>query len=79
MEYTKKHFSTRKISETLLDFAKPVFDKLEGDCDKETLENGLMLAVTVWNSLVLDKRDSTSQRIVEFVCEPLQARTGLMI
>lgn len=65
MRSDKKYFSRSKISETLLDFAKPVFDKLETDLCKETLESGLMLAVTVWNAIVLDKHNSANRCITE--------------
>jgi hypothetical protein len=62
-------FPDRKISETLLAFAKPVLDMM----DKEALESGLRIAVTVWNSVILDKQASGNQCMIEL---RIRAATG---
>lgn len=44
----------RKISETLLDFAHPFIEMIDGSTTQQDIENGLIIAVTVWNSLVFE-------------------------
>ena len=44
----------RKISETLLDFAHPFIEMIDGNTTQQDIENGLTLAITVWNSLVFE-------------------------
>ncbi len=48
-----KH-TVRKISETLLDFAHPFIEMIDGSTTQQDIENGLIIAVTVWNSLVFE-------------------------
>ena len=49
--------STRKISETLVDFAHPVTRHLPRNVEPERLERQLGFAVAVWNAIVLDDWD----------------------
>jgi hypothetical protein len=42
----------RKISETLLDFAQPFIEMIDESTTKKDIENGLIIAITVWNSKV---------------------------
>jgi hypothetical protein len=44
----------RKISETLLDFAHPFIEIIDENTTQQDIENGLIIAVTVWNSLVFE-------------------------
>ena len=46
---------TRKISETLVDFADPVTRHLPRNVEAERLERQLGFAVAVWNAIVLDQ------------------------
>lgn len=39
----------RKISETLLEFAHPFIELIDENTTQQDIENGLTLAVTVWN------------------------------
>ena len=54
-----------KISETLLFFAKPLFDVMGHDIPVDVAESALMAAVTVWNAEVIkqwrDGKDYTDQ------------------
>jgi hypothetical protein len=50
----KKMFK-RKISATLLDFAKPILDLVDENTTEEDLSAGFMVAITVWNSMVFDE------------------------
>ena len=45
----------RKISATLIDFAKPILDHIDEHTTQEDISTGLMVAVTVWNAMVFDK------------------------
>ena len=47
-------YTVRKISETLLDFAHPFIEMIDGNTTQQDIENGLMIAITVWNSLVFE-------------------------
>ena len=49
--------SSRKISETLVDFAHPITRHLPRNVEAERLERQLGLAVAVWNAIVLDEWD----------------------
>ena len=53
-------FPTRRISETLLDFAEPVMSVFDGQATDEQLHKGLTLAVTIWNCFVLDGARGTT-------------------
>ena len=44
----------RKISETLLDFAHPFIEMIDENTTQQDIENGLIIAVTVWNSMVFE-------------------------
>ena len=44
----------RKISETLLDFAHPFIEMIDENTTQQDIENGLMIAITVWNSMVFE-------------------------
>ena len=54
----------RKMSETLLEFAKPLIDLLEGEASAAEMKKMIMMAVTVWNSAVL-KEWSGEDRYLE--------------
>lgn len=64
--FTKKkskknqNFPSRKISETLIDFAKPFIDIVDENTTQEQLEQGFTIAITVWNAVVFEavKKDS---------------------
>lgn len=45
----------RKISETLIDFASPILDSAPDGVTAEELKKGLVVAVTIWNAVVLDE------------------------
>lgn len=51
---TREKVSTRKISETFLDFAAPLLAPLGADAPEQEMENALKIAFTVWNSVVFD-------------------------
>jgi hypothetical protein len=51
---TKKMFQ-RKISATLIDFAKPILDLVDENTTKEDISAGFIVAITVWNSMVFDQ------------------------
>ena len=46
---------TRKISATLIDFAKPILDLVDENTTEEEISAGFIIAVTVWNSMVFDE------------------------
>jgi hypothetical protein len=46
--------STRKISETFLDFAKPLLTPLGAKASQAEMEQALKIAFTVWNAVVFD-------------------------
>lgn len=56
-----KNALPNKMSETLLDFAKPLLDEIDMS-DRLALDSALRMAVTVWNYSVL--KDKPSQSIV---------------
>lgn len=45
----------RKISATLIDFAKPILDLIDENTTEKEISSGLIVAVTVWNSMVFDE------------------------
>ena len=51
----KKAVFQRKISATLIDFAKPLLDHIDEHTTEEEISIGLMVAITVWNAMVLDR------------------------
>ncbi len=51
---TKEKSSTRKISETFLDFAAPLLAPLSADATEKEMEGALKIAFTVWNAVVFD-------------------------
>jgi hypothetical protein len=51
---TKKMFQ-RKISDTLIDFAKPLLDHVDENTTEEDIKAGFILAITVWNAMVFDQ------------------------
>ena len=46
---------TRKISATLIDFAKPLLDLVDENTTEEDITAGFIVAITVWNSMVFDE------------------------
>jgi hypothetical protein len=50
----KKMFK-RKISATLIDFAKPILDLVDENTTEKDISAGLMVAITVWNSMIFDE------------------------
>jgi hypothetical protein len=46
---------TRKISETLLDFAEPLCETVPDDITPKQLEQFLITPITIWNSVVLEE------------------------
>ncbi|MBN2318860.1 MAG: hypothetical protein JXR49_07275 [Acidobacteria bacterium] len=58
-------FPDRRISETFLEFAEPLFGSGDEAPTKEQLETILKVAFTVWNSVVLDTVNGNSQFVKE--------------
>ncbi|NIM18110.1 MAG: hypothetical protein GTO45_39580 [Candidatus Aminicenantes bacterium] len=56
-----RNFPSRKISETLIDFAKPFIDMVDENTTQDQLETGFKIAITVWNAVVVEevKKDPT--------------------
>ena len=52
---TKSGVPNRKISETLIDFASPILDSAPEGVTAEELKKGLVVAVTVWNAVVIEE------------------------
>jgi len=50
----RKGMPSRKISATLIDFAQPILKHIDENTTQKQVEKGLMLAVCVWNAIVLD-------------------------
>ncbi len=50
----RKGMPSRKISATLIDFAQPILEHIDENTTQKQVEKGLMLAVCVWNAVVLD-------------------------
>lgn len=47
---------TRKISETLLEFAEPLLANPPRDLSPQRLEHVLIAPITIWNAVILDDR-----------------------
>jgi hypothetical protein len=54
-------FPSRKISETLLDFAQPLIAMIDTHTTEEQLRQGFVIAVTIWNAFVFDKARECTQ------------------
>jgi len=52
---------TRKISETLLEFAEPLLQQLPNEYLQSELEAAIKLATCVWNACVLDQWNKTTE------------------
>jgi hypothetical protein len=50
-----KKMCQRKISETLIDFAKPFLDIVNENSTEQEISAGCIVAITVWNSMVFDQ------------------------
>jgi hypothetical protein len=50
-----KKMCQRKISETLIDFAKPFLDIVDKNTTEQEIAAGFVVAITVWNSMVFDQ------------------------
>ncbi len=48
-------FPTRKISETIIDFAQPLLAQVDSTTSQETIRQGFLIAVTIWNAFVMDR------------------------
>jgi hypothetical protein len=55
----------RSISETLLDFARPLLEHLPEDTTAAQRADVLRLAVTVWNAIVKDRRERGTRHLGE--------------
>jgi len=53
-------FPTRKISETILDFAQPLLVHVDSTMPQEAIRQGIGIAVTIWNVFVLDRVNGNS-------------------
>lgn len=53
----------RKISETFLDFSRLIIDSMGREATKDQVEQVLKISFTVWNAVVLDTVNGTSQYI----------------
>jgi len=49
-----KGVPSRKISATLIDFAKPILEHIDENTTREQVKKGLIVAITVWNAIVID-------------------------
>jgi hypothetical protein len=50
---TPKGVPSRKISATLIDFAKPILEHIDENTTREQVNTGLIVAITVWNAIVI--------------------------
>jgi hypothetical protein len=57
----REPFSTRKISETFLDFAEPLLAPLGAEATEAEMEQALQIAFTVWNAVVFDAADRSGR------------------
>ena len=55
----------RKISETLLDYARPLLEQVDEQTTQSLLEDGLKLAVTIWNAAVLEETTGADHYLAE--------------
>lgn len=53
-------FPTRKISESLIDFAEPFLAHVDSTTPQETIGPGFELAATIWNAFVMDRANGNS-------------------
>lgn len=53
-------FPTRKISETIIDFAQPMLAQVDSTTSQESIRQGFMIAVTIWNVFVMDRVNGNS-------------------
>ena len=53
-------FPTRKISETILDFAQPMLVLMDSTTPQDTIRQGFGIALTIWNGFVLDRVNGNS-------------------
>lgn len=51
----QRKFPTRKISETLIDFAQPFLAVVDTQMPQETIRQGFDIAVAIWNVFVMDR------------------------
>jgi len=63
MKKKKNKFPDKKISETFLKFASPIIDLLGNDPTQYQVESVLKIAFTVWNSVVLDTVNGSSEYV----------------
>lgn len=49
-----KGIPSRKISATLIDFAKPILENIDEKTTRKQIESGLIVAITAWNAIVID-------------------------
>jgi hypothetical protein len=61
----KMSFPDRKISESFLEFAGPLFEMDGKTPTREQIEKGLKLAFTVWNAVVIDTVHGNTQYITQ--------------
>ena len=50
----RQGFPDRKISETLIDFARPFVSIIDQDTTEEQVRSAFIIAITVWNAVVFD-------------------------
>jgi hypothetical protein len=56
----QSRFPTRKISETIIDFAQPMLVHVDSTTSQETIRQGFLIAVTIWNAFVMDRVNGNS-------------------
>ena len=49
-ESKSKDLPSRKISETILDFAEPILGMIDDDTGEDQIRQGLIIAITIWNA-----------------------------
>lgn len=54
-------FPTRKISETIIDFAQPLLAQVDSTTSQETIRQGFLIAVTIWNAFVMDRVNGNAE------------------
>jgi len=55
--------STKKISQTLIEYAEPLIQELHKGYSQRDLESTLKLATVVWNASVMDQWHNTAKNI----------------
>jgi hypothetical protein len=63
MARAREKSSQRKISKTFLEFAEPLWIPLGAEATDQELEQVLMIAFTVWNTVVFDALDPSRQGV----------------